>query len=152
MLNQKELQSVLFYIHPCCKLITSPVQVNLNDLTVSWRLPIWKKCLTRISYGAYLLHALYTAGSLAYVLGFERDSTTLHQLIMHWAIASAGTAASFWYCVIYVANPDVHSALVEITFKSTESNKGNGGGTKGARRLLEYSFQDLIALFMPCWS
>ena len=91
----------------------------------------------------------YKVGSLGYTIAFERDSTPLHQVVLHWAIASAGAVASFWYYVIYIANPEVHSALVGMTFLSSEAGDENGRSLKRESRWLQYSLQDRIALFMP---
>lgn len=148
MLNQRERRAVLQYIHYSCKFAPFPAEVNLESWSLG-ELAGLKRGMSFLFYANALLHTIFKLASLVYVLGLKQD-VPLYQVILHVGLVVGYTHTCFCVYTAYIKNFHVHKTLVQTILKPMHSNgKSRGSNGRKTYRLLEYTPQDAIVLFMP---
>ena len=139
----------------------------------------WKDWACKLSYALFAVHALYKVARLLSGFLILQSSIPLHHVIIHLAVATAAAMAVFWYYLLFIKYPDVYLNIMKISLSGSFGQGKNSsihdkdsiipmlisrvlGMTyapppveaaerrqRWYKRLLEYSLQDFIAMYMP---
>ena len=157
MLPQKDRFSILQFLRYSSIGNFYPVDVNPKNWEVRpGRAEKWKEWLCYFFYTLDIAHAIFTSTRLIHVIVFLPEEVPLHQLVIHGELAGAYVVAGvYWYYELFIRNADVYAGFIRITLTGNLSGTWNSGKDDGAKakgilsRLGKYSFQDLIAIFLP---
>ena len=120
MLNRAERLRLfnIFRIWSIVALLPTQVDLVSRRLIVPSRR---KQLISLLSYGFFVLHALYKSFRLAYAYFFVPD-IPLHQLVIHSVLVISSALAAFWLQSAYVTNPASLFSYMNMTLH------GNIGG------------------------